>query len=198
VVTGTEDRLFNNYASLIKMLPAFPLVDGGATRLQPVWVRDVAQAVMNALHDWESLGKTYHLAGPDILTVRELVQFTYDTIREQSTTVPFPSSLAKLAAVPGEWLGAKTPLRLVNPMFTTDAIQELALDKVVPEEAGVLTMSDLGVKPHKVTEGIPIEYLRHYRSGGYDFGSTNVDQGTGGAGGGFHVAAKPNPNAWMY
>ncbi len=182
-LTGTEDRLFNNYARWAKSLPVFPLIEGGNTKLQPVWVRDVAQAVVNALETYDSMGKTYHLAGPDVFTVKQLVDFTYQTIRESPLTAPVPASLAKLMAGPREWLGKRTPLR-PNAAFTADAIDELKADLILPKSgADLLTFKDLSVEPHKVTEGIPIEYLRFYRSGGYDFGTTGENATTGGGGG---------------
>lgn len=182
--TGTEDRLFNRYATWAKQLPVLPLINGGRTKLQPVWVRDVAQAVINALETYDSMGKTYHLAGPDVYTVKELVEFTFETIREQNISVSVPPQLLKLIAAPREWLGKRTPLR-PNPAFTADAIDELAADLILPAGGNVLTFADLGLKPHKVTEGIPIEYLRFYRSGGYDFGTTaeHMTAGGGVAGG---------------
>ena len=67
-MVGTEDRLFNNYAQLAKALPFIPLIDGGHQRLQPVWVRDVSDAVGNALRRRETEGKTYHLAGPEAIS----------------------------------------------------------------------------------------------------------------------------------
>ena len=183
VMTGTEDRLFNRYAGWIKGLPFLPLVDGGYNQVQPVWVRDVAQAVVNALHTFDSMGKTYHLAGPDVFTVRELVEFTYDTVREESHAVPIPAALAKLAGAPREWLGKRSPFR-ASAAFTADAIEEIVgANMLLPKGPDVLTIQDLEVAPHRVTEGVPIEYLRHYRSGGYDFGTTGPDSGTGGGAG---------------
>ena len=164
-VTGTEDRLFNTFAGWIKTLPAVPLLGGGTQRLQPVWVRDVAQAVMNALHTWDSMGKTYHLAGPDVFTVEQLVRFTYDTVREEPTIVPVPAALAAALAVPGDWVARRTPFR-GPPQFTADAVSELGASFLPPAGPGVLTFADLDIEPRRVTEGVPIEYLRHYRSGG--------------------------------
>jgi len=174
VMSGNEDRLFNRYAGWIKTLPFVPLIDGGHHRRQPVWVRDVAQAVINALHTFDSMGKTYHLAGPDVYTVKNLVQFTYNTIREPSNVLHIPAAAAKVAGAPRDWLAKRTPFQASAP-FSADGIDELAADVLLPQGPGVLTFQDLDVKPHCVTEGVPIEYLRYYRSGGYDFGSTAPD-----------------------
>lgn len=67
-MTGVEDRLLNTYASLVKKLPFLPLVNDGETRLQPTYVRDATDAIIGSLNFKESIGQTYHLAGPEILT----------------------------------------------------------------------------------------------------------------------------------
>lgn len=180
VMTGTEDKFFNSMAMLAKRLPAFPLIDGGHTRMQPVWVRDVAAAIMNSLKTYDSLGKTYHLAGPDVMTVAEQVAFVYATIRERNAALPLPSAVASLMARTWDWMGTSTPIRGPT-MFTSDYIQELKGDYVMPQ--GALGFDALDVKPHKVTEGLPIEYLRHYRAGGYDFGTLSEENEAVGGGG---------------
>jgi NADH dehydrogenase (ubiquinone) 1 alpha subcomplex subunit 9 len=171
-MTGTEDRLFNTYANWIKMLPFVPLAAGGAARRQPVWVRDVAAAAMAALERRDAAGRAYDLAGPEVMTVRELVAFAAATVREAPTVVPLPAAAMRAAAAVPDWLAKRSPFR--GPAaFTADALAEAELDLVFPAAAaGALGFDDLGLRPHKVTEGLPIEYLRHYRSGGYDLGST--------------------------
>jgi NADH dehydrogenase (ubiquinone) 1 alpha subcomplex subunit 9 len=93
-------------------------------------------------------------------------------------------------AKPGDWLGKRSPFR-PGTMATEDYIDEIAgAHYVLPQGPNVLTFADLDVSPHKVTEGIPIEYLRHYRVGGYDFGSTAQDATVSGGGiGGFQHPA---------
>ena len=79
---------------------------------------------MNSLKTYDSLGKTYHLAGPDVMTVAEQVAFMYQTIRERNASVPVPAAVASLMARPWGWLGANTPIR--GPiMFNADYIQEM-------------------------------------------------------------------------
>ena len=168
-ITGTEDRLFNVYARLIKTFPMMPVIDGGKQRLQPIWVRDVSTAVVNALQTFESMGKTYDLAGPDVLSVSDLIDFTFYTIREKSRKLEVPSSVMRLIARPRDWLAARTPFSSAPP-FTSDYIDETRADLIL-DDSNTYRIEDLGLKPHKVTEGLPIEYLRHYRSGGYEFGS---------------------------
>ena len=67
-MVGTEDRMYNNYAQLAKSLPFIPIFDGGRTKLQPVYVRDVADAVISSLKRKDAVGKDYYLAGPDVFT----------------------------------------------------------------------------------------------------------------------------------
>lgn len=105
-VTGTEDRVFNQLARLIKAYPALPLVAGGALRLQPVWVRDVAQAVFNSMQEEGAAGKTYALAGPEVLTLSQLADLTYHTIREPHNVLPVPESEWGDTFVDGQGEGA--------------------------------------------------------------------------------------------
>ena len=67
-MVGTEDRMYNNYAQLAKSLPFIPIFDGGRTKLQPVYVRDVANAVISSLKTKAALGQDYYLAGPEVIT----------------------------------------------------------------------------------------------------------------------------------
>lgn len=67
-MTGVEDRILNTYASLVKKLPLIPMVNGGETRLQLTYVRDAADAIIGSLNTKDSIGKTYYLAGPEIMT----------------------------------------------------------------------------------------------------------------------------------
>lgn len=67
-MVGTEDRMYNNYAQLAKSLPFIPVIGGGSTRVQPVYVRDVADAVIASLKTKAALGQDYYLAGPEVMT----------------------------------------------------------------------------------------------------------------------------------
>ena len=65
---GVEDNLMNNLARLAKKFPLIPLIDGGHHKLQPVYVRDVATAMINSLKTTECLSQDYYLGGPDVIT----------------------------------------------------------------------------------------------------------------------------------
>lgn len=172
-ITGPEDRVFRRFASLIKKMPLVPLIDGGKQKLAPIWIRDVAQCVTNALETYESMGKEYELVGPDVFTTKELAEFSFNTIRERPAMIPINMQLAKMLAAPGDMLSTKSPVRLRFGGWSRDSVEETRLDLV--QSPASLSAADLGVNVHKVTEGLPIEYLRHYRSGGYDLGSVGTE-----------------------
>eukprot|EP00803_Ostreobium_quekettii_P001733 evm.model.scf_924.6 EVM.evm.TU.scf_924.6 scf_924:37851-40740(-) len=173
---GSEDRLFNNIADLGKNLPFVPLVDGGDTRFQPVYVRDVADAIVEVLKTRDTCGKIYHLAGPEIITMRDAVDLVFNIMREKQTSMLMPSFVAKALVYPiHTLLHKRIPMPLSNHFMTADFIDELSKDTVLPED--VANFSHLGIDPRKVTEGVPVEHIRSYRSGGYDAGATAGTEG---------------------
>ncbi|XVF72092.1 hypothetical protein PTKIN_Ptkin12aG0093800 [Pterospermum kingtungense] len=181
VMIGTEDRIMNCWAQFVKKYGFLPLIGGGCTKIQPVYVVDVASAIVAALKDdGSSKGKVFEMGGPEIFTMRELAELMYDMIREWPRYVNVPLPIAKAMATPREVLFTKVPFPLPNPdIFNLDQIQAFASDTVVSENA--LTFMDLGIAPHKL-KGYPVEYLIQYRKGGPQFGST--------------VSEKVNPEYW--
>ncbi|XP_030546642.2 NADH dehydrogenase [ubiquinone] 1 alpha subcomplex subunit 9, mitochondrial [Rhodamnia argentea] len=171
VMIGTEDRILNTWAHFAKNYSFLPLIGGGSTKIQPVYVVDVAAAVVSALKDdGGSMGKIYELGGPEVFTVHELAELMYDMIREWPRYVSVPFPIAKALATPRELLLKKVPFPLPNPdIFNLDQINALTEDTVVSKDA--LTFSDLGIVPHKL-KGYPVEFLISYRKGGPNFGST--------------------------
>uniref|UniRef100_A0A803PGG9 ABC-type xenobiotic transporter n=1 Tax=Cannabis sativa TaxID=3483 RepID=A0A803PGG9_CANSA len=170
-LVGTEDRLLNRWAEFAKKYSFLPLIGGGSTRIQPVYVVDVAAAIIAALKDdGASMGKVYELGGPEIFTVRELAELMFETIREYPRYVTLPVPIAKAMAMPRDILVNKVPFPLPNPeIFNLDQIIAQTSDTLVSENA--LTFNDLGLMPHKL-KGYPIEFLACYRKGGPQFGST--------------------------
>lgn len=181
VMIGTEDRILNPWAHFAKKYGFIPLFGDGSTKIQPVYVVDVAAALTTVLKDdGTSMGKTYELGGPDIFTVHELAELMYDTIREWPRYVKMPFPIAKALATPREIFLNKVPFPLPTPeIFNLDKIQALTTDTVVSENA--LTFNDLGIVPHKL-KGYPIEFLIQYRKGGPQFGST--------------ISERVTPDAW--
>ena len=91
---GPGDALFGTLAELARWLPALPLIGGGATRLQPVFVEDVAEAVANILTDPGTAGQTYELAGPGVYTLRELVSMTLRLMGKRRLLLSIPFAVA--------------------------------------------------------------------------------------------------------
>ncbi|XVE77998.1 hypothetical protein DITRI_Ditri13aG0108900 [Diplodiscus trichospermus] len=181
VMIGTEDRIMNRWAQFAKKYGFLPLIGDGSTKIQPVYVVDVASAIVAALKDdGTSMGKVFELGGPEIFTVHELAGLMYSVIREWPHYVNVPLPIAKAIAMPREVLLKKVPFPLPNPdIFNLDQILAFATDTVVSDDA--LTFKDLGIVPHKL-QGYPVEFLIQYRKGGPQFGST--------------VSEKVNPEYW--
>lgn len=155
LVFGPGDQLFNRFARLAQFLPALPLIGGGKTRFQPVYVGDVADAVMAALRRAESPGKTYELGGPDILSLKDIYQKIFAITHQRCAMVPVPWPLAMLQ---GAILGL-----LPHPPLTADQVESLKTDNVVQE--GAPGLKDLGITPTALDAVLPT-YLRQYRVGG--------------------------------
>ncbi|XP_073292321.1 NADH dehydrogenase [ubiquinone] 1 alpha subcomplex subunit 9, mitochondrial [Primulina huaijiensis] len=171
VMIGTEDRILNPWAHFAKKYGFLPLMGDGSTKVQPVYVIDVASAIVAALKDdGASMGKVYELGGPEIFTTRQLAELMFDVIREYSRYVKIPFSIAKAMATPREVLLKKVPVPMPTPsIFNLDLIEAFSVDTVVSENA--LTFEDLGLTPCKL-KGYPVEFLISYRKGGPQYGST--------------------------
>ena len=98
VVFGPEDQFFNRFAAMATMSPVLPLIGGGHTRFQPVYVGDVADAVVKCLDDPATAGRTYELGGPKIYTFRELIELVLGEIRRKRLLVDLPFGLAAFQA----------------------------------------------------------------------------------------------------
>lgn len=159
VVFGPEDGFFNRFAEMARFSPALPLIGGGKTRFQPVYVGDVARAVMKALNDPACRGKVYELGGPKVYSFKELMALLLRTIGKKRCLVSLPFGLARLQATFLELLPV--------PPLTRDQVTLLRHDNVV--SPGALTLKDLGIEP-TAAEGVIPSYLDRYRDGGR-FGS---------------------------
>ncbi|KAK4407278.1 NADH dehydrogenase [ubiquinone] 1 alpha subcomplex subunit, mitochondrial [Sesamum angolense] len=177
---GTEDRVLNPWAHFAKKYSFLPLIGGGSTKIQPVYVVDVASAIVAALKDdGSSMGKVFEL-GPEIYTLHQLAELMYDMIREWPHYVKVPFPIARAIATPREVLLNKVPFPMPTPtIFNLDQIEALSTDTLVSENA--LKFEDLGIVPCKL-KGYPVEYLIQYRKGGPQYGST--------------VSEKVTPQSW--
>jgi NADH dehydrogenase len=160
VVFGPEDQFTNRFASLAWISPVLPLIGGGVTRLQPVYVGDVATAVADAVDGKTRLGATYELGGPEVLTMREIMEIILATIERRRLLISLPFGLAKLQALFLQF--APGPLKL-----TPDQVELLRSDNVVSHtaKAAGLTLEGLGIVPDSL-EAIAPQYLWRFRKYG--------------------------------
>jgi len=152
VVFGDEDRLFNNIVMHSRHLPLYPVINGGGHVMQPVFAEDVASAVVKAATNPETAGKIYTLCGPKVATFKELVDFSYKVLAEESPAVSVPNSIAMTMA--------KLVEQLPNPWLTQEEFIIQSLDLTMPE--GALGLTDLGVKP-TAFDPLVERYLLAYR-----------------------------------
>lgn len=156
VLFGPEDDFLNRFGSMLRFAPVLPLVGGGATRFQPVYVGDVADAVMAALQNDDAAGEDYELGGPRVMSFREIMEF----IRQE---VGRPALLAPIPFGPAKALGALMQI-LPNPPLTMDQVTLLKSDNVVTE--GAKGFADLGITELATIETIAPGYLARYRKPG--------------------------------
>ena len=141
---GPGDALFSTLADLARLLPALPLI-GGGTRLQPAYVEDVAEAIARMLVDPGAIGQTYELAGPQVYTLRELVETALRFIGRRRLLVPMPFPVAEILARLFELLP--------SPPLTTSQVDLLKVDNVA---SGKLPgFRELGIQPKAVEEIVP-------------------------------------------
>ena len=156
VVFGPEDQFFNRFATIATISPVMPLIGGGETRFQPVYVGDVADAVIKCLEDPATAGRTYELGGPRTYTFRELLELMLREIRRRRRFIDLPFGLAELQA--------RLMAILPNPPLTPDQVQLLKRDNVA--SPGALGLSSLGITPTPVEAILPT-YLDRFRRGGW-------------------------------
>lgn len=154
VVFGPDDQFFNRFAGLAAMLPVMPVVEG-QTRFQPIYVGDVADAVMAAIARDDAAGRVYELGGPRVMTMRQVLEFVLEHTHRRRLMLPVPRALAALQARLGEWLP--------NPPLTRDQLILLKRDNVVAADAAGLAA--LGLAP-KAVEAVVPAYLARYRPSG--------------------------------
>jgi NADH dehydrogenase len=154
LVFGAEDKFFNRFGSMAMMLPVMPVISGD-TRFQPVFVGDVADAVLSALGRDDARGRTYELGGPRVWTFREILAWILKETKRRRPLVEVPMGLARLQARLGELVPGKP--------FTRDQLVLLGRDNVV--SPGMPGLAELGIVPTPVELVVP-EYLNRYRTGG--------------------------------
>lgn len=163
IVFGPEDNFFNQFAALGRLLPFLPLFGGGQSKFQPVYVGDVADALMAALTRADVAGRTFELGGPRVYSFKELMTLTMTMTGRRKPLVSIPFGLAAIQASVLELLP--------SPLLTRDQLKQLAVDNVVaPGQPG---LAALDITPTAAEMILPT-YLTRFKQGGR-FAETAAD-----------------------
>jgi len=158
VIFGPADGLFSRFGQMAMLAPALPLIGGGRNLMQPVFVGDVARAVVAALQSPDTQGRIYQLGGPNCYSFAELMRFILSSIQRQRMLVSVPFALM---AIPAFFAGF-----LPNPPLTNDQLKLLKTDNICTKSAPGL--AELGITPTSIEAIVP-EYLAVFRPGGRFF-----------------------------
>ena len=159
VVFGPEDNLFNKFATMARFSPILPLIGGGETKFQPVFVGDVAEALATLVDRGLSDGKTYELGGPEVMSFKRILQFVLETTQRKRLLLPIPFAIASI-------MGTVADL-LPNPALTADQVELLKSDNLVDDQAEKegRTIKGLGIVARTVEAIVP-SYLYRFRKAG--------------------------------
>jgi NADH dehydrogenase len=160
VIFGPEDQFTNRFAALARMAPALPLIGGGLTKMQPIYVGDVATAIADAVDGKARAGGAYELGGPEVLTFREIMELILKITGRKRMLAPLPFGIAKLQSIFLQF--APGPMKL-----TPDQVELLRSDNVVSDaaKAAGLTLEALGIAPASM-EAVAPQYLWRFRPAG--------------------------------
>ncbi|WP_208441283.1 complex I NDUFA9 subunit family protein [Bartonella raoultii] len=164
VIFGPEDCFFNTLANLSCFLPIMPLFGGGKSKLQPVYVGDVAEFVVRALEGQVISGKSYDLGGPQIITFRNALENILKIIHRKKTVLSMPLSVGLFM---GGLFGTIGKLPFLPTLVTTNQIRFLQVDNVVSQEAieNGYTLEGAGITPRAMAALLP-NYLWRFRPHG--------------------------------
>ena len=145
VIFGAEDKFLNTFASLQKMLPFIPLA-GSTARFQPVWVEDVASAIVKCIEDNHTIGQTFEACGPDVFTLKQLVQLAGQYSGHDKPVIGLPDGLARIQA-------ALMELAPGEPIMSRDNLDAMKVDNVASGKLAGLEA--LGITPAAVSAVVP-------------------------------------------
>lgn len=159
IVFGPEDQFFNRFANMARYSPVLPLIGGGQTKFQPVYVGDVAEAVARSVDGAVKGGEVHELGGPNVMSFQQIMEQLLKVIGRQRMLVPVPWWLASFQA---SILGL-----LPNPLLTPDQLILLKTDNVVSQDAEKAgrTFAGIGIQPQTTAAILP-SYLWRYRTAG--------------------------------
>jgi uncharacterized protein YbjT (DUF2867 family) len=143
---GEDDHFFTGFATMIRSSPVLPLIGGGTTRFQPVFVGDVTAGLLELLKRSDTAGKTYEFGGPQVYSFKALLELLLTALNRQRILLPIPFALAEMQAGLLELLP--------NPPLTRDQVRLLKTDKVVSGMEP--TLGDLGVQPRPLEEFLAV------------------------------------------
>lgn len=167
IVFGPEDAFFNRFAEMIRnpllhgMLGFVPLIAGGKTRFQPVFVGDVAEAVANTLDSDSARGKVFELGGPQTYSFRELLDYICREIQREALYLSLPFVIAQPMGLLIGWVFGLIPF--MAPPLTGDQVTMLKRDNIVGDDPSAGTIADLGVNSLESVEAIVPSYLWRFR-----------------------------------
>ena len=145
VIFGAEDKFLNTFAGLQKMLPFIPLA-GSTARFQPVWVEDVASAIVKCIEDNHTIGQTFEACGPDVFTLKQLVQLAGQYSGHDKPVIGLPDGLARIQA-------ALMELAPGEPIMSRDNLDAMKVDNVASGKLAGLEA--LGITPAAISAVVP-------------------------------------------
>ncbi len=159
IVFGPEDDFFNRFGAMARIAPALPLIGGGTTKFQPVYVGDVANAIALSVDGSAKAGKTYELGGPKIATFRECLELLLKETGRNRMLINLPWFVAGMMGSALGWLPGAP--------ITSDQVEMLKTDNIVSEKAlrEGRTLEGLGIEPTPMSAILP-SYLVQYRPQG--------------------------------
>ncbi len=158
VVFGPEDEFFNRFAAMASVSPVLPLIGGGETKFQPVFVGDVAKAIVAASGRDDLAGQTFELGGPEVLSYRQVLEYVVKETGRARPLVPVPWPLAALIGAVGD---VQSALIALPPVLTSDQVKLLRADNVAAGPG----LSTLGIEATAIENVVPT-YLWRFRNGG--------------------------------
>jgi NADH dehydrogenase len=161
IIFGPEDDFFNKFAEMASLFPVLPLIGGGNTKFQPVYVEDVAEAIALAVDGKLTAGKIYELGGPDVLSFRECLETMLSVVNRKRIFVSLPFSIASLIG------NIVSFIPFVAPPITPDQVRLLKSDNVVSKQAESegRTLKGIGILP-TMPSSVLASYLVRYRPQG--------------------------------
>ena len=158
IVFGPEDGFFNKFATMARYAPVLPLIGGGNTKFQPVYVNDIAEAVARSVDGTIEGGRVYELGGPEVLSFRQCLELMLRVVDRKNPLVSLPFGIASLIG------SVASLIPFVQPPLTSDQVTLLRADNVVSDAARSegRTLDAMGIEP-VLAEAILPSYLVRYR-----------------------------------